>query len=67
MPKLELRPGRRTGISIILMVCNMQLKVIQCIKLYQTFMEEKTKPHMRAFTNFYFANKGSVKKKCLLI
>ena len=59
MPKeelRELRPGRRTSISILLMVCNMQLEVIQYIKLYQVFMEGKPKPYMRAYTNFYFAN-----------
>ena len=59
MPKeelRELRPGRRTGISILLMVCNMQLEVIQYIKLHQTFIEGKPKPYIRAYTNFYFAN-----------
>ena len=30
-------------------VCNMQLEAIQYIKLYQTFMERKPKPYMRAY------------------
>ena len=37
-------------------VCDMQLEAIQYIKLYQTFMERKPTPYMRAYTNFYFAN-----------